>query len=370
MKPLTPREKIRYGRHLSLTEVGEAGQEKLKNTSVLVIGVGGLGSPLALYLAAAGIGRLTIVDFDKVDESNLQRQILFSTREVGMLKVDVAYERLHALNPEIAIERVPLRFSLDNAARLVAEHDIVADGADNFATRFLVNDACVLGGKPLVSSSLLAFEGQLSVFNYRGGPCYRCLYPEPPQAGAVPSCAEGGVLGALCGVMGSLQAVEVVKVALGHESLSGSLLHFDAWATLVQKFKIRKNPECPVCGEKPTVRKLADTVAQCGMPAAEVTEISALELAQRRRDFLFLDVREAGEIAKGQIAGAIWIPLGELKSRLGELPRDREIAVYCKVGGRSRRAAELLGQDGRKAVSLAGGALAWAKDVDPSLVVD
>lgn len=366
MKPLTPQESARYGRHLTLEEIGADGQQRLKATSVLLIGAGGLGSPLALYLTAAGIGRLTVVEFDRIDESNLQRQILYRTAEIGRAKAEVAVERLRELNPFIRIDSVATRFSSANAAELVAKHDIVADGADNFATRFLVNDACVLGGKPLVSASLLAFEGQLSVFNHQGGPCYRCLYPEPPPPGSVPSCAEGGVLGALCGVMGSMQAIEVVKVALGHESLSGRLLHFDAWATNVETFRIRRDPDCPVCGSKPSIRTLAQAVAQCGPLAPE---IAPADLHSDPRRYFILDVREAAEVEKGRIEHSHWIPLSELAGRLGEVPSDRDVVVYCRSGGRSRKAAELLLQNGRSALNLAGGVLAWARDVDPSFIV-
>jgi molybdopterin/thiamine biosynthesis adenylyltransferase/rhodanese-related sulfurtransferase len=361
-------EALRYSRHFLLPEIGQAGQEKLRAARVLVIGAGGLGSPLALYLAAAGVGRLTVVDFDVVDVSNLQRQVLYSTEQVGTPKADAAAERLRALNP--AIEVVPVREKLTaaNALGLFGAHDVIADGADNFATRYLSNDAAVLARRPLVSASILGFEGQLSVFAHSGGPCFRCLYPEPPPAGAVPSCAENGVLGVLPGVMGLLQATEVLKLLLGiGEPLVGKLLYYDALRMDFQRMQIARNAACAVCGDHPSITGLVDAVEACEAPVPELDAHELKELLERNVGLQLLDVRDANELAICRIDGAKHIPLAELDRRFGELDKDRPVAAFCKMGGRSARAVRLLTERGFRAKSLTGGILAWASEIDSSL---
>jgi adenylyltransferase/sulfurtransferase len=380
---LTTEDLSRYSRHLILPEVGMEGQQKLKAARVLCVGTGGLGSPLALYLTAAGIGTLGLVDFDVVDSSNLQRQIIHSTKDIGRKKLDSAEEKLKALNPSINIVKHDTMLSSANALEIIKDYDIVADGTDNFPTRYLVNDACVLLGKPNAYGSIFRFEGQASVFSTKTGPCYRCLYPEPPPPGLVPSCAEGGVLGILPGLVGVIQATEVIKLILGKgEPLIGRLLLVDALNMRFRELKLRKNPECPVCGENPTVTALIDYQHFCGIvPETPTTsegrivkngipQISVKDLKARRdagEDVFLLDVREPYEYQIAQIGGTL-IPQNDVPNRLAEIPRDREIVVQCRSGARSQRIAELLKQAGyRDVVNLAGGILAWSDEIDPSV---
>jgi adenylyltransferase/sulfurtransferase len=380
---LSNNEIARYSRHLLLPEVGMEGQQKLKAAKVLCVGTGGLGAPLAFYLAAAGIGTLGLVDFDVVDESNLQRQIIHSTADVGRPKIDSAADKLHALNPHMKIVKHETMLTSQNALDIIKDYDIVADGTDNFPTRYLVNDACVLSGnKPNAYASIFRFEGQASVFATKDGPCYRCLYPEPPPPGLVPSCAEGGVLGILPGLLGVIQATEVIKLILGKgESLIGRLLLVDSLGMRFRELKLRKNPDCPVCGKNPTVTKLIDYQQFCGIApepkAASVNgtpvqngipQITAVELKKRldnKDDIFVLDVREPHEYQIANL-GAKLIPLGDLPARAGELDKDREIIVHCKSGVRSQKAAEFLAQNGFKKVwNLAGGITGWSNDIDP-----
>jgi molybdopterin/thiamine biosynthesis adenylyltransferase/rhodanese-related sulfurtransferase len=375
---LTKPEIQRYSRHLIMPEVGMDGQLKLKNAKVLCIGTGGLGAPLGVYLAAAGVGRIGLVDFDVVDNSNLQRQILFGTKDVGRPKIAAAADRLRDLNPEIQIDTFETRLTSNNALDLFKDYEIIVDGTDNFPTRYLVNDACVILGKPNVYGSIFRFEGQATIFAYPGGPCYRCLYPEPPPPGLVPSCAEGGVLGVLPGIVGSIQAAETLKLILGAgDSLVGRLLLFDALAMKFRELKLRKNPECPACGDHPTIKKLIDYEEFCGIRGEEapamastVPEITPKELKQRldRGDDLFiLDVREPHEYQICNIGGKL-IPLGEISRRAHELDSSREIVVHCRTGKRSAEAAEFLrGVGFRKLLNLKGGILAWSDDVDPTV---
>ncbi len=374
----SPEEVQRYSRHLIMPEVGMEGQRRLKKASVLCIGAGGLGSPLTLYLAAAGVGRLGLVDFDVVDFSNLQRQILHHTSDVGRPKLDSAREKLTAINPEVVIETHETRLTSENALELFADYDVIADGTDNFPTRYLVNDACVLAGKPNVYGSIFRFEGQASVFATPDGPCYRCLYPEPPPPGLVPSCAEGGVLGILPGLVGVIQATEAVKWILGKgESLAGRLLLFDALAMRFRELKLRRDPECPVCGDHPTVRELIDYEQFCGVgaqPEAEndgVPEITPSELKAELdggKDVFVLDVRNPPEIAICRLEGSHVIPLDELMERVNELDSARDIVVHCKSGARSAEAIRRLQAIGfSKLRNLKGGILAWSDQVDPSL---
>ncbi len=370
----------RYSRHLILPEVGMEGQRRLKAARVLCVGTGGLGSPLALYLTAAGIGTLGLIDFDVVDSSNLQRQIIHSTKDIGRKKIDSAEEKLSALNPAIHIVKHETMLSSANALDILKDYDIVADGTDNFPTRYLVNDACVLLGKPNVYGSIFRFEGQASVFAAEEGPCYRCLYPEPPPPGLVPSCAEGGVLGILPGLVGVIQATEVIKLILGKgDSLVGRLLLVDALNMRFRELKLRKNPECPVCGTNPTVTKLIDYDHFCGIvpetPQEKnlkngIPQISVKEYKARRDagdDIFLLDVREPYEFQIAQIGGKL-IPQNDVPQRLAEIPRDKEIVVHCRSGARSQRIAEFLKQSGYNDVSnLAGGILAWADEIDPSV---
>jgi sulfur-carrier protein adenylyltransferase/sulfurtransferase len=375
---LSREEVLRYSRHLIMPEVGMDGQLKLKQARVLMIGAGGLGAPLGLYLAAAGVGHLGIVDFDVVDFTNLQRQVTFSTTDVGRPKSEAAKERLAAMNPAIEITRYETRLTSENALDLFKDYDIIVDGTDNFPTRYLVNDACVLLGKPNVYGSIFRFEGQVSIFGAPDGPCYRCLYPEPPPPGLVPSCAEGGVLGVLPGIVGSLQAVETIKLILGAgDPLVGRLLLFDALGMKFRELKLKKNPECPLCGTNRTVTKLIDYEEFCGIrgeeaPAAVITvpEITPRELKQRldRGDDLFiLDVREPHEYQICNINGYL-LPLGDLPRRVNELDSSREIVAQCRSGKRSADAAEFLRKAGfRKIWNLKGGILAWSDEVDPSM---
>jgi len=376
---LSTEEMARYSRHLILPEVGMEGQQKLKAAKVLCIGTGGLGSPLAFYLAAAGIGTLGLVDFDVVDASNLQRQIIHSTKDVGRPKIQSATEKLTALNPFLNVVQHETMLTSQNALEIIAQYDVIADGTDNFPTRYLVNDACVLTGKPNAYGSIFRFEGQASVFATEAGPCYRCLYPEPPPPGLVPSCAEGGVLGILPGLVGVIQATEVIKLILGKgEPLIGRLLLVNALDMKFRELKLRKNPECPVCGKNPTVTQLIDYQQFCGIvPEAKVAtekngipQMSVSELKHKLdagEDIFVLDVREPYEYQIAQIGGHL-IPLGELPSRMSELDTAKEIVIHCKSGGRSQRAAEFLAQNGfKKLHNLAGGITAWANEIDPDV---
>jgi len=368
----------RYSRHLIMPEVGMEGQLKLAKAKVLMIGAGGLGAPLGLYLAAAGVGRLGIVDFDVVDHTNLQRQITFSTADVGRPKIQAAKDRLAGMNPTIRIDTYETMLTSANALDLFRDYDIIVDGTDNFPTRYLVNDACVLLGKPNVYGSIFRFEGQATVFNYPGGPCYRCLYPEPPPPGLVPSCAEGGVLGVLPGIVGSLQAMETIKLILGKgEPLAGRLLLFDALGMRFRELRLRKNPACPICGEHRTIHQLIDYEEFCGMRGEEVIpvatgipEITPKELKSRldRGDDLFiLDVREPHEYQICNLKGHL-IPLGDLPRRVSELDSSREIVAHCRSGKRSADAVEFLQKAGfRKIWNLKGGILAWSDEVDRSV---
>jgi molybdopterin/thiamine biosynthesis adenylyltransferase/rhodanese-related sulfurtransferase len=374
---LTTDDLARYSRHLILPEVGMEGQRKLKAARVLCVGTGGLGSPMALYLAAAGIGTLGLVDFDVVDASNLQRQIIHSTKDIGRKKLDSAEEKLRALNPALNVVKHDTMLSSANALEILKDYDIVADGTDNFPTRYLVNDACVLTGKPNVYGSIFRFEGQASVFATEQGPCYRCLYPEPPPPGLVPSCAEGGVLGILPGLVGVMQATEVIKLILGKgEPLIGRLLLVDALNMRFRELKLRKNPDCPVCGTNPTITKLIDYQQFCGIVPETpqeanvkngIPQISVKELKRRidaGEDVQLIDVREPYEFQIAQIGGKL-IPQNDVPNRLAEINRDREVVVHCKSGGRSQRIAEYLKQSGYPNVSnVAGGILAWADEID------
>ena len=377
---LSQDELLRYSRHLILPEVGEEGQRRLKAARVLCVGVGGLGSPLALYLAAAGVGTLGLVDFDVVDASNLQRQILHSTNDIGRRKLDSAAEKLQALNPDLNLVKHDTKLSSANALDILKDYDIVADGTDNFPTRYLVNDACVLLGKPNVYGSIFRFEGQASVFATRDGPCYRCVYPEPPPPKLVPSCAEGGVLGILPGLVGVIQATETVKLILGKgTTLAGRLLLVDALNMRFREVRLRKNPDCQICGAHPAFTQLIDYQQFCGIaPSIQeeirimngVPQLTAAEVKRRMdagEDLFILDVREPFEYQIANIGGTL-IPLGQIPHRLHEIDREREIVVYCKFGARSQRAAEFLRQSGYSKVSnLAGGIMAWSNEVDPSL---
>jgi adenylyltransferase/sulfurtransferase len=377
---LTTDDLSRYSRHLILPEVGMEGQRKLKAARVLCVGTGGLGSPLAFYLAAAGVGTLGLVDFDVVDASNLQRQIIHSTKDIGRKKLDSAEEKLVALNPALNVVKHETMLTSANALEILKDYDIVADGTDNFPTRYLVNDACVLLGKPNAYGSIFRFEGQASVFATKEGPCYRCLYPEPPPPGLVPSCAEGGVLGILPGLVGVIQATEVIKLILGKGNpLIGRLLLVDALGMRFRELKLRKNPECPVCGENPTVKELIDYEHFCGIvPESKeeksvkngIPQLSVKDLKQRidaGEEVFILDVREPYEYQIAQIGGKL-IPQNDVPQRLAEIPRDREIVVQCRSGARSQRIAEFLKQSGYpQVVNLAGGILAWSDEIDPKV---
>jgi molybdopterin/thiamine biosynthesis adenylyltransferase/rhodanese-related sulfurtransferase len=375
---LSKEEILRYSRHLIMPEVGMDGQLKLKQARVLMIGAGGLGAPLGLYLAAAGVGHLGIVDFDVVDFTNLQRQVTFSTSDVGRAKLEATKERLAGLNPMIDIATYETRLTSSNALELFRGYDMVVDGTDNFPTRYLVNDACVLTGKRNVYGSIFRFEGQVSIFGAPDGPCYRCLYPEPPPPGLVPSCAEGGVLGVLPGIVGALQAIEAIKLILGAgDPLVGRLLLFDALAMRFRELKLKKNPDCPLCGTHRSITKLIDYEEFCGIrgeeaPAAtiNVPEITPRELKQRLDhgdDLFVLDVREPHEFQICNLNGYL-IPLGDLPRRVHELDSSREIVAHCRSGKRSADAIEFLRKAGfRKIWNLKGGILAWSDEVDPSV---
>jgi len=368
----------RYSRHLIIPEIGMTGQKRLKNAKVLCVGAGGLGSPALLYLAAAGVGTLGIVDFDVVEESNLQRQIIHGQSDVGRPKALSARDSIAEVNPYVKVVTHEVHLDSDNVMEIFAQYDLIVDGTDNFATRYLVNDACVLLGKPYVWGSIYRFDGQASVFWAEYGPCYRCLYPEPPPPGMVPSCAEGGVLGVLPGIVGTIQAAETIKLIIGKgEPLVGRLLLFDALAMKFRELKLRKNPECPVCGEHPTVTKLIDYVEFCGirgeeapMPETNVPEITARNLKARldRGDDLYiLDVREPHEYQICNIKGNL-IPLGDLTRRVAELDSSREIVAHCKSGKRSAQAVEFLRSAGFKKIwNLKGGITAWSDEVDPTV---
>ncbi|MCK6619367.1 MAG: molybdopterin-synthase adenylyltransferase MoeB [Calditrichaceae bacterium] len=375
ISPFSREEMLRYSRHFMLPEVGEEGQRMLKNASALVVGAGGLGSPAAMYLAAAGVGRLGLVDFDEVDLSNLQRQVLYSTADVGKSKLEMARERLRGINPEIEIEAYPTRLTSANALDILREYDVVVDGSDNFPTRYLVNDACALSGKPNVYGSIFRFEGQVSVFDAKRGPCYRCLYPEPPPPEAVPNCAEGGVLGVLSGIIGSLQTLEALKLILGKgDPLIGRLLLFEGLKFRFDEFKLAKNPACPLCGERPVIHELIDYEAFCGVaaPAAEagdgsfdVTPEELKKRLDRGEEIFLLDVREPLEYRFCRLEGSCLVPLNDLPGRIEELDPSRETVVYCHHGIRSAWAVEFLRQAGfEKVKNLAGGIEAWAQQVD------
>jgi molybdopterin/thiamine biosynthesis adenylyltransferase/rhodanese-related sulfurtransferase len=376
---LTNEEVARYSRHLIMPEVGMEGQLKLKAASVLCIGAGGLGSPVALYLAAAGVGRIGIVDFDVVDYSNLQRQIIHGTPDVGRKKLDSAADRLRSINPEVKVVQYEVALSSDNALEILEGYDVVVDGTDNFPTRYLINDACVLLGKPNVYGSIFRFEGQASVFATTDGPCYRCLYPEPPPPGLVPSCAEGGVLGVLPGVIGTIQATEAVKLIIGvGEPLVNRFMIYDALRMHFRELKLRKDPECPVCGENPTIQKLIDYEQFCGLTSTAIqdevsdgvdTTVEELKARLDHQDDIFiLDVRETQEYQICRIPGSKLIPLRDLPKRLSELEGHDEMVVHCKSGVRSAKAVRLLREAGfKKAQNLSGGIMAWIEKIDPSL---
>jgi sulfur-carrier protein adenylyltransferase/sulfurtransferase len=378
---LSKEEILRYSRHLIMPEVGMDGQLKLKSAKVLLVGTGGLGSPMALYLAAAGVGTIGLVDFDVVDETNLQRQVIHGTKDVGKKKIDSAIETMTDINPNVNVVRHEVPLSSENALEILKDYDIVADGTDNFPTRYLVNDACVLLGKPNVYGSIFRFEGQATVFATKDGPCYRCLYPEPPPPGLVPSCAEGGVLGILPGVVGLIQATEVVKLILGAgEPLVGRLMLYDALGMRFRELRLRRNSECPACGDHPTVTKLIDYQRFCGIPQhapeppaagfkdGEIDAVGLKEKFDRRDSFVLLDVREPHEFQIARIPGSILIPLGELPKRANELDPAADMVVHCKSGMRSAKAIDFLKQAGfRKLKNLKGGILAWSDKVDPSV---
>jgi molybdopterin/thiamine biosynthesis adenylyltransferase/rhodanese-related sulfurtransferase/molybdopterin converting factor small subunit len=375
---LSKDEILRYSRHLIMPEVGMAGQLKLKKAKVALIGTGGLGAPLGMYLAAAGVGRIGLVDFDVVDFTNLQRQVIHGTKDVGRKKLDSAAETMLDINPFVEIDRHEVALTSENALDILKDYDLVVDGTDNFPTRYLVNDACVLLGKPNVYGSIFRFEGQATVFAYPGGPCYRCLYPEPPPPGLVPSCAEGGVLGILPGVIGLIQATETVKLILGAgEPLVGRLLLYDALAMRFRELKLRRNPECPVCGDHPTIRELIDYQEFCGIPnqahepapvEGDIDPVEVKAKIDRADRFVLIDVREPHEYQICKIPYAKLIPLGDLPKRVNELNSADEIVAHCKSGVRSAKAVDFLKQAGfRKVRNMKGGILAWSDKVDPSV---
>ena len=375
--PLRPEQFDRYRRHLSLTEVGVEGQTRLLESRVLLIGAGGLGCPLAQYLAAAGVGTIGIIDFDRIDASNLQRQVLYTTADIGRPKVEVARERIQAMNPDVEVHTHAVALNSENALKLFAEYDVIVDGTDNFPTRYLSNDACVLLGKPNVHGSVFRFDGQATVFDARYGPCYRCLYPEPPPPGSVPSCAEGGVLGVLPGLIALIQATETVKIVSGiGEPLYGRLVQYDALRMEFNEFRLKKDPKCPVCGDQPTVTELIDYQGFCGIndeAEAEIAELSAAAvhaMQARDDDFLLLDVREPDEFMRARLEGSKLIPLGELEDRLAEIRdwKERPVVVHCHHGGRSAKACKLLGDAGfNRVTNLTGGIEAWSLTVDADI---
>jgi molybdopterin/thiamine biosynthesis adenylyltransferase/rhodanese-related sulfurtransferase len=365
---LSAEEMGRYARHLVVADVGIAGQRRLRDASILMIGTGGLGSPAALYLAAAGVGRLGLVDFDVVDHSNLQRQIIHSTPDIGRLKLDSARESIAALNPNVTVETHAEAFDLDNAMRLVSDYDLIIDGTDNFPTRYLINDACVFAGKPNVYGSIFQFEGQASVFWAERGPCYRCLFPAPPPPGMVPNCAEGGVLGILPGLLGVIQATEAIKLIIGKgDSLLGRLLLVDSLSMRFREMKLRKDPNCPICSENASICELRMEQQTCAAPPS-VPEISAPELLAELGQVALLDVREPHEAEICRITGSTLIPLGSLPERLDELDPSAPLVVHCKAGGRSAKAVQLLLDNGFSEVrNLTGGILSWADEIDPKM---
>ena len=363
---LTDAERRRYGRHMVIPEVGEEGQRRLKAGSALVVGAGGLGSPALLYLAAAGVGRIGVVEFDRVDESNLQRQVIYGTGDIGREKLDAARARLHDINPHVTVEPHATRLDASNVLDLVSRYDVVLDGTDNFAARYLVNDACVMTTRPNVYGSVFRFEGQLSVFGTEQGPCYRCLHPEPPPPGVIPGCSEAGVLGVLPGLVGTMQANEAIKLIAGiGEPLVGRLLLIDALGPRFREIKLPKDPACPVCGVNPSIMTPIEYTLLCGdLPVEAASEINAADLRRRLsagESLFVLDVREPHEHALGAIDGSKLIPLGQLGARLDELPKDRPIAAYCAAGVRSAKAAKMLREKGFQAVSLTGGIAAWRR---------
>ena len=371
--PLSEAERSRYARHLTLPEVGPEGQRRLKASRVLCLGAGGLGSPVTMYLAAAGIGEIGLVDDDRVDFSNLQRQILHGTSDVDRLKIDSARDRLAEINPEVRVTIFETRFTAENAAAIAEPYDLIIDGTDNFPTRYLSNDLAVLTKKPNVYGSIYRFEGQVSVFApHLGGPCYRCLFPEPPAPGLVPSCAEGGVLGILPGIVGAMQANEAVKLLLGlGDPLIGRLVHFDALAFRFREIKLRRDPHCAVCGDSPTLTRLQDLEFTCDMNPPSLPEIDVHQLKDRldqATPFVLLDVREPAEIEVACLPGSVKIPLGELPTRISELDPSAETIIHCKAGGRSAKALQLLLDSGfTKACHVQGGINAWSKEIDPSV---
>ncbi|MDQ6989566.1 MAG: molybdopterin-synthase adenylyltransferase MoeB [Mariprofundaceae bacterium] len=378
---LSPAELARFNRHIILPQVGLEGQEKLKQAKVLCVGTGGLGSPISLYLSAAGIGTIGLVDFDVVDDSNLQRQIVHSTADIGRPKIESARDTLLGINPHLNVNLHGDGITCANVREIVAQYDIVVDGTDNFPTRYLVNDACVLEGKPLVYASIFQFDGQLTVFNHKEGPCYRCLYPEPPPPGLVPSCAEGGVLGVLPGVVGVMQATEAVKIILDQgTSLSGRLLLYDALEMKFREMKLRKDSTCPACGDNPTIGDVQAYEDFCGLPPTEVAEEEVVmaeydviptelkAMMAENPDLFVLDVREPHEIAICALEGTVNIPLGQVAERYLEVPQDQTVVVHCKLGGRSAQAVEFLQSKGYTQVkNLNGGIVRWIQDVDTSL---
>lgn len=369
-------ELARYNRHIILPGVGIEGQKKLKSSSVLLVGAGGLGSPLALYLAAAGVGRLGIIDFDTVDVSNLQRQILHDTSSLGRNKAHSAKMRLTAFNPHIEVVTYDTKLTSSNGIDLFSTYDVIGDGSDNFETRYLVNDACVLTGKPNAYGSIFQFEGQVTVFCTKDGPCYRCLYPEQPPAGTIPSCAEGGVFGVLPGVIGSMQATEIIKLILGIGwPLIGRLMHYDALEQTWSTYQVQKNPDCPLCGSNPMIKTLTDTEAGCTVKAAvasmapEITVEELKEKISKKESFILLDVREKHELEIAKLPGATHIPLGELHSSITGLAKDLSIFVLCRTGARSARAVEYLRAQGYDALNIAGGIHEWSKRIDSSMKI-
>jgi len=378
---LSSKELARFDRHIILPQVGLEGQEKLKLAKVLCIGTGGLGSPISLYLSAAGVGTIGLVDFDIVDESNLQRQIAHATSDIGRPKVESARDKLLGINPYLNVELHGDGIRRDNVREIIRGYDIVVDGTDNFPTRYLVNDACILEDKPLIYASIFQFEGQATVFNHDDAPCYRCLYPEPPPPGFAPSCAEGGVLGVLPGVIGVIQATETIKIILGKGStLAGRLLLYDALDMKFREMKLRRDPACPACGEHPTIHEVVEYEQFCGLPPTEtqnqeealadydITPNDLQDMRAQNPDLFVLDVREPHEIDICAIDGTHKIPLGEIATRFAEIPKDEPVVVHCKLGGRSAQAVEFLQSQGYTNVqNLAGGILRWIDDVDDSL---
>jgi len=378
---LSAQELARFNRHIILPQVGLAGQEKLKQAKVLCIGTGGLGSPISLYLSAAGVGTIGLVDFDVVDESNLQRQIAHATSDVGRPKVESARDKLVGINPYLNVVLHGDGIRRDNVRDIVRDYDLVVDGTDNFPTRYLVNDACVLEGKPLIYASIFQFEGQATVFNHKDGPCYRCLYPEPPPPGLVPSCAEGGVLGVLPGVIGVIQATEAIKIILDEgDTLTGRLLLYDAMQMRFREVRLRRDPTCPACGEHPSIHEVLEYEQFCGLPPTETQEEKEMlseddvtpeqlkDMMAANPNLFVLDVREPFELEICRISGTWEIPLGQIAARFAEVPKDQDVVVHCKMGGRSAQAIEFLKSKGyTRAKNLAGGILRWIDDVDDGL---